>query len=232
MTFYQLQKLYSNEWKDHINSKYEGKSLYNRDFTITFCKSTNRNCLCLIFGHSPPASQHTWSTCPQACRCPLEKSFFGVAFNQLYTASITSSSANFRPRKCSFIGPNKWKSNGAKSRVYGGCFNTSDFRARSVSTVCAAVWGRALLWSNNTLFEWRPRRFDRIAGFNSFTSMSLYRALVTVWPFSWKCTDIGPLTSQKMVSMTFQGEACVLNFLVAGDDGCFQCIDCLLLSGS
>jgi len=60
---------------------------------------------------------------------------------------------------------------------------------------------------------WRSsRRFDHIAGFNSFTSMSLYWALVTVWPFSWKCTNIGPVTSQKMVSMTFPAEACVLNF--------------------
>jgi hypothetical protein len=30
-----------------------------------------------------------------------------MAFNQLCTASITSSSANFWLRKCSFIGPNK-----------------------------------------------------------------------------------------------------------------------------
>jgi len=59
--------------------------------------------------------------------------------------------------------------------------------------------------------------------------MSLYRALVTVWPFSWKCTNKGPLTSQKMVSMTFPAEARVLNFLLAGDDGCFHCIDCLTL---
>ena len=29
--------------------------------------------MCLIFLHSPRASQHTWSTCPQACGCPLEK---------------------------------------------------------------------------------------------------------------------------------------------------------------
>jgi hypothetical protein len=94
------------------------------------------------------------------------------------------------------------------------------------------VWGRALSWSNNTLFERSPRRSDHIAGSNSFTSMSLYRALVTVWPFSWKCTNIGPLSSQKMASMTFPAEACVLNFLLAGDDGCFHCIACLLLSGS
>ena len=121
-----------------------------------------------------------------------------MAFNQLCIASITSlSSADFWPHKCSFIGPNKWKSDGAKSGLCGGCFNTSNFRARSVSTVCAAVWGWALSWSNNTLFERSPQRFDHIAGFNSFTSMLLYQTLVTVWPFSWKCTNIGPLASQR-----------------------------------
>ena len=86
-----------------------------------------------------------------------------------------------------FISPNKWKSDGAKSGLYGGCF-----RARSVSTV-RNVWGRALSWSNNTLFERSPRHFARIASFNSFTSMSLYRAPVTVSPFCRKCTNIVPL---------------------------------------
>jgi len=156
-----------------------------------------------------------------------------MAFNERCTASITSlSSAHFWPCKCSFIGPNKWKSNGAKSGLYGGCFNTSNFRACSVSTVCAAVWGRALSWSNSTFFEWSPRHFNHITGFNLFSSMSPHRALVTVWPFSWKCANIGPVTSQKMVSMTFPAESCVLNFLLARDDRCFHCIDCLLLSGS
>jgi len=55
-------------------STYEGTSLNNRNF-ITFYKSTYKNCLCVIFRHSPPASQCTRSTCPQACGCPLEKSF-------------------------------------------------------------------------------------------------------------------------------------------------------------
>jgi hypothetical protein len=119
-----------------------------------------------------------------------------------------------------------------ESGLYGRCFNTSNFRARSVPTVCKAVWGQALLWSNNTLFERSPRCFDCIAGFTLFTNMSLYRALVTVWPFSWKCTNIRPLTAQKTVSTTFPAEACVLNFLLARDDGCFHCINCLLLSDS
>jgi len=92
-----------------------------------------------------------------------------------------------------FISPNKWKSDGAKSRPYGGCFSTSNFRACSVSAVRATIWGQALSWSNNTLFQRIPQRFDCIAGFNLFTSMSLYRALVTVWPFTWKCTNTVPL---------------------------------------
>jgi len=146
---------------------------------------------------------------------------------------ITSlSSANFWPRKCSFIGQKKWKSDGAKSGMYGGCFTTPNSRARSVSTVYVAVWGWTFSWNNNTLFERSPLRFDHIAYFTSFTSMSLYRALVTVWLFSWKCSSIIPLTSQTMVSMNFPAEAWVLNFLLARDDGCFHGIDCLLLSGS
>ena len=138
-----------------------------------------------------------------------------MAFNQLCTASITSlSSANFWPRKCSFIGPNKWKSDGAKSGLYGGCFNTPNFRVRSVSTVCAAIWGWVLSWSNNTLFERCPRRFDRVAGFNSFTSMLLYWALVTVWPFSWKFKNIGPLSSQKIGQHDFPSGSLCLEFFV------------------
>jgi len=58
-----------------IDEYYEGKSLNKRNFIITFYKSTYRNCLCLIFGHRPPASQSMWSTCPQACGYPLERSF-------------------------------------------------------------------------------------------------------------------------------------------------------------
>jgi len=45
-------------------------------------------------------------------RMPSRKKLFGVAFDQLCTPSITSSSsANLWPCKCSFIGPNKWQSN-------------------------------------------------------------------------------------------------------------------------
>ena len=77
---------------------YEGKSLNNRNFVITFCKSTYRNCLCLIFRHSPPASQHSWSTCPQACGCPLEKSstcYFTVSLATLTGLPLRCSSLTY-----------------------------------------------------------------------------------------------------------------------------------------
>jgi len=79
-----------------LTINYEGKSLNNRNFITTFCKSTYKNCLCLIFRHSPPASQHTWSTCLQACRCPLEKSS---------TCSFTVSLATLTglPLRCSSL---------------------------------------------------------------------------------------------------------------------------------
>ena len=72
--------------------------------------------------------------------------------------------------------------------------------------------GLSLSWSNNKLFERIPQSFDRIAGFRSFTSMLLYRVLVTVWPFSWKCTNIGPLTSQKIGHREFRSRSLCLEF--------------------
>jgi len=56
-------------------TKYEGKSLNNRNFIITFFTRVLTEIVCVIFRPSPPASQHTRSTWPQACGCPLEKSF-------------------------------------------------------------------------------------------------------------------------------------------------------------
>ena len=80
---------------------YEGKSLNNRNFIITFYKSTYRNCFRLIFRHSPPSSQHTWSTCPQACGCLLQKSStccFTVSLATLTGLPIRCSSLTlFRP---------------------------------------------------------------------------------------------------------------------------------------
>jgi len=93
---------------------HEGKSgIDNRNFIITCFTRVLTEIVCVLFFDTvPPASQHTRSSCPQACGWPPEKKLFGVAFNQLSTASITSSSsANLWPRKCSFLGPNKWKSN-------------------------------------------------------------------------------------------------------------------------
>ena len=56
---------------------------------------------------------------------PSRKKLFGVAFNQLCTVCITSSSsANCWPHKCSFIGPNKWKSDGAILNLH----SSVDFR--------------------------------------------------------------------------------------------------------
>ena len=213
-----------------ISNQGSQQSLNNRNF-MTFFTRVLIEIVCFLFFDIVPLLRNTLCSLVHKLADALYKKLFGMAFNQLCTTSITSlSSANFWPCKCSFTGPKKWKSDGAKSGPYGGCFNTPNFRSR-VSTVCAAVWGRALSW-HNTLFERSSRCFDRIAGFNSFTSMSLYWALVTFWPFSWKCTNIGPLTSQKTVSMTFPAEACVLNFLLAGEDGCFHYIGCLLLCGS
>ena len=92
---------------DKISSllKYEGKSLNNRNFIITFLQEYLQKLFV-----SPCFATHSVHL-STSLRMPSRKKLFGVAFNQLCTDSITSSSfANLWPRKCSFIGPNKWKS--------------------------------------------------------------------------------------------------------------------------
>jgi hypothetical protein len=43
-----------------------------------------------------------------------------------------------------FIGPNRWKSDGAKSGLYGGCCKTVHPRLAMRSTVFKLVWGLVL----------------------------------------------------------------------------------------
>ena len=122
-----------------------GKSLNNRNFTITFYSSTYRNCLCIIFRHSPPASQHTWSTCPQACGCPLEKSFLAWPLTNLALPPLPCHVQTSGPTNV----PSKVQTSESPMAPSPDCmvdfFNTSNFRACYVSTVCTAVWWRALL---------------------------------------------------------------------------------------
>lgn len=61
-----------------------------------------------------------------------------------------------RPPSSSFRGPNRWKADGAKSWLHGGCSMTSNFICCSALRVRAAEWSRALLWSKNTPLDEDP----------------------------------------------------------------------------
>jgi len=105
------------------------------------------------------------------------------------------------------------------------------FNFLRVSSVWAAVWGQVSC-NNKISFDSFPLLLERIAGLISLWSMSQYVALVTVVPRSWEVSRIGPWESQKTVNINFPADGCVLNFFATGDDGCFHCILCCLLSGS
>jgi len=62
-------------------------------------------------------------------------------FTACTTASLVGKCC---PRSPSFIGPNKWESEGAKSGLYSGCGKTVHPRLAMCSTVFKLVWGLAL----------------------------------------------------------------------------------------
>jgi hypothetical protein len=73
-----------------------------------------------------------------------EKASWGWLQSQSCTASFNcTSSANQWPLKAAFRGPNRWKSEGARSRLYAGWLRISHFNIQRVSPVWAAVWGQA-----------------------------------------------------------------------------------------
>jgi len=72
--------------------KYEGKSLTNRNFIITFLQEYLQKLFVSYFStQSPRFATHSVQL-STSLRAPSRKKLFGVAFNQLCTADITSSS--------------------------------------------------------------------------------------------------------------------------------------------
>ena len=75
--------------------------------------------------------------------------------------------------------------------------------------------------SSNTPLVRRPGHFRRMAA-RSFVRIMQYEADVTVWPRCWNSVSSTPWQSQNTVNMTFPAEGVTLNFLCAGDEGCFH----------
>ena len=83
---------------------------------------------------------------------PLRKKSFGCQCSHSWTSCITSTLLrNLFPSRCSFRGPKKWQSEGARSGRYGGCGRTFHFSFWMVSMVRVATCGRAFSWINDTV---------------------------------------------------------------------------------
>ena len=76
-----------------------------------------------------------------------------LSFSRLLTVLFISLSLeNIVPRRNSFREPNKWKSEGARSRLWGGCGSCSQPNWPIVSTVLAPEWSLALsIWNSMTI---------------------------------------------------------------------------------
>jgi hypothetical protein len=104
---------------------------------------------------------------------PVSKKVFGFWSVQLRTTAVASSlSRNILP----LSGPKKWWANEATSGLYGGWGSTSRFSFRAVSSVKAAVWGRALSW----------RKQSESFGFLRFQVVHNFLTLPTLIPVSYE----------------------------------------------
>ena len=82
---------------------------------------------------------------------PLRTKSFGCQCSHSWTSCITSSLlCSLFPPRCSFRGPKRWQSDGARSALYGGCGRMFHFSFWMVSIVRAATCGRALSWKYDT----------------------------------------------------------------------------------
>jgi len=82
---------------------------------------------------------------------PLRMKPFGCQCSHPWISCVTSSLLRkLFPPRCSFRGPERWQSDGARSGLYGGCGRMFHFSFRMVSIVRAATCGRALSWKNGT----------------------------------------------------------------------------------
>jgi hypothetical protein len=120
----------------------------------------------------------------------------------------------------------------ARSGLWVGCSRTFQFNTiPMVLMVRCAIWGRALSCNKTTPCDNLPLRHVRIADLSQFLIMSQKLALVTLVRLSIQRSKLGSRESQDDVNNSFPAEGCDLNFL-QGDNVCFHCIFCHLVSGS
>jgi hypothetical protein len=137
---------------------------------------------------------------------PFAKNVFSCVQSHVYAVSLTSSlPANWRPCNALWI---VWKY-GNQIEWDLDCMlvrENLEYQFWIISTVAAAVCGRVLLWCKTTPFFSIPLHLLQIAGFNSPSSIAQYLALLTVCPWSWYYSKMGPFKSQNSVNITLSAE--------------------------
>jgi hypothetical protein len=155
--------------------------------------------------YPPPTLTHLSNHFTSASKPAVQKSF-DCCLSHLHTSVLTSSSsAKHWPPSRFFSGPNRWKSLGAKSTLWGKCSRSSHCISWNLPWVAWAVWGLALSWWSCTPLASWPGCFQQIASrsFNR-TSQHSYDAEFTFSPSFWKWATSTHWESQNTVSITFQ----------------------------
>lgn len=140
----------------------------------------------------------------------------------LFTAAMTVLQGKCYPHSPCVIAPNKWKPEGAKSRLCGGCGRTVQPRLATCSIVFKQVWGMVLLYckrkvvfSNLTLEIWAF----------SLVNVTVYWSELMVCLSSRKSRRITPFQSQTTVHISLPTEVCILNLFSEGDFSCHHSMD-------
>jgi len=118
------------------------------------------------------------------------------------------------PHSPSFIGLIRWKSEGSKSRLYGGCGRTVQLRLAMCSTVFELIWDQALLCcKRKTVFISGLTR--EVLTLSSASTVMQWSELI-VCPGSKKSGRITPFLRKKRASIYLQ-RAASWTFLSVGN---------------
>ena len=130
------------------------------------------------------------------------------------------------PCSSSFIGLNRWKSEGTKSGLYSGCGTTVWPRLTVCSTVFKLVWGLALSCCKRKVVFFSGLALE----IQAFSLASRCSGQIFCLG-SRKSRRITPFLSQKTVHITLSTEGSIFNSFFDGEFTCRQSMDCHLYSG-
>jgi hypothetical protein len=125
---------------------------------------------------------------------------FKILYSHLGRREDLSLSTNRLPLRELLRGPNRWKSEGAKSGLWAGCLRTSQFSFLNGVDGKSVVWGRAFSCNETTPCDDCPLYLMRMAALSSSLNMSQQFTLVTVVALSILISKLGHWDSHNTVN--------------------------------